>query len=890
MVRGKGFVRSVWVLLLVVIPVAVAWAQEQNPKVAVMPFTVRGQQEPAQIQKNIEELLVSQVAAEGARVVAPEEVRKVVRPGESVHNEEQARALGRRLQAEYVLFGSFNQIGNSISLDAKLVDATGRKPTELIFAEEKGMENLAAAANTVVQRAAVHLLAKAVIAEVQVRGNERIEPEAIKLNVKSKKGEVLRPNQVAEDIKAIYKMGFFEKVEAETADSPAGKVLIFVVRENPTIEEVTITGNKKIKEKDVLAGISTRPFAVVQKNIVAEDVQKIIKLYHQKGYFNVDVKSSIDFPKDPRKAVVSFKIDEKGKVFIQDISFTGNKSFSARKLRSIMETKEKMWVLSWFTDRGVLQRDILETDIDRLSIFYHDKGFMDAKVGSPEVVMKDDGFHITIPVEEGERYRISEVEITGDLLENNEKLVKQLQSKPKDYFGREKLREDMDKIGKAYMDQGYAYTEVDPGVKKEQAAQTANIDFNVRKQNLVHIGRVIITGNTKTLDKVIRRELKLAEGDLFSATKLEQSTNNLRKLDFFEDVDIVPADTEQTNIMNLNVKVKEKMTGAISIGGGYSSDDGVFTSGEISQRNLFGTGRALSLKAYLGQEAQRYVVSFTEPYMFDRPISGGLDLFNWLRQYNDFTEDSIGFRLRSSYRFGNYSRLLLNYVYSSSVVSDVTAGAPPIITQQQEDRMVTTAVTLGLERDSTNHPFLPTSGMVTTASVQVASPYLGGHSDFFKTEVRHGIFFPLFWKLVGYVRGEFGYINKMGDADDNTTLPLNDRFFLGGINSLRGFKWATVGPKEGDYYVGGLAYGLATVELLFPLVENIGMRGVIFFDAGNAFWKLSDFRVSDFRTDAGVGIRWNSPLGPLRIEWGYNLDPQGDESNYQFQFSAGAFF
>ena len=235
-------------------------------------------------------------------MVSPEDVEKVVRPGESVQTEEQARLIGRRLQAEYVLLGSFNQIGNTISLDARLVNTSGQKRTEIIFAEEKGMENLAAATNVVVQRMAVHLLAKAVIAEVQVRGNDRIEPDAIKLNIKSKKGEVLRPEQVAEDIKSIYKMGFFEKVDAEIADTPAGKVLTFVVQENPTIQEVHVTGNKKIKEKDVLAAISTRPFSVLQRNVIAEDVQKIIKLYHQKGFFNVEVKSSIDFPKDPRKA------------------------------------------------------------------------------------------------------------------------------------------------------------------------------------------------------------------------------------------------------------------------------------------------------------------------------------------------------------------------------------------------------------------------------------------------------------------------------------------------------------------------------------------------------------------------------------------------------------
>jgi outer membrane protein insertion porin family len=889
MVNGRRFARSLWVPFFLMILGSTVWAQEQNPNVAIMPFAVRGLEEPVKIQKSIEELLTRQLAAEGARVVSPEEVAKVVRPGESVQTEEQARLLGRRLQAEYVLLGSFNQVGNAISLDARLVNTPGQKKTEIIFAEAKGIENLAAATNVVVQRMAVHLLAKAVITDIQVRGTDRIEPDAIKLNIKSKKGEVLRPEQVAEDIKSIYKMGFFEKVDAEITDTAAGKVLTFIVQENPTIQEVHVTGCKKIKEKDVLAAISTRPFSILQRNVISEDVQKIIKLYHQKGFFNVDVKSSVEFPRDPKKAVVTFAVKENNKVYIQKISFTGNKSFSAGKLRGIMETKEKMIVVSWFTDRGILQRDILDTDLDRLSIFYHDKGFMDAKVGTPQVSMKDNGFYIEIPVEEGERYRVSEVLITGDLLENNDRLLNALQSKPKDYFGREKVRNDMDRISKTYMDQGFAYTQVEPIVKRDEQERTTSIDFDVKKKGLVHIGRVTVSGNTKTRDKVIRRELKLAEGDLFSSTKLEQSITNLKKLDYFEDVDITPTDTEQTDIMNLNVKVKEKLTGAISFGGGYSSDDGLFTSAEISQRNLFGKGQYASIKGYLGQNAQRYVASFTEPYMFDRPISGGIDLYNWLRQYPDFTEDSTGFRLRSGYRFGNYSRLALFYSFSDALVTSITAGTPPPIITQQEGRMITSAITLAVERDSTDHPFLPTRGMVTTASVQWGSPYLGGQTNFLKSEIHHGIFVPLFWKLVGYVRGEFGYINILG-SDDNTSIPLYDRFFLGGINSLRGFQWATVGPTEGGYNIGGTVYGLGTIELLFPLIESIGMRGVFFFDAGNSYLTMSQFSISGFRTDAGAGIRWKSPLGPLRIEWGYNLDPQPGEDKYRFQFSAGAFF
>lgn len=888
MARYRRRLGTTGLLVLLLVWGTQALAQVQSPKVAVLPFLVRGQAEHQRIQKAVEELLLKQFSMEGIGTVGSQEVERLVRPGEAVQSEEQGRALGRRLQADYVILGSFNQIGNAVSLDAKLVNVAAQKPTEIAFAEERGLENLAAATNTIVQRFSIQLMAKAVIAEVQVRGNERIEADAIKLNVRSKKGDILKTEQVAEDIRTIYKMGFFEKVDAEVNDTPAGKVLTFVVQENPTIQEVIVKGNKKIKEKDILAAISTRPFTVVQRNVINEDVQKIIKLYHQKGYFNVDVRSSIDFPKDPRKAIVNFDIKEAGKVYIKKIDFSGNKDFSARKLRGVMQTKEKSLILSWFTDRGILQKEILDTDVDRLTVFYHDKGYMDAKVGTPEVSLKDDGFYILIPIDEGFRYRVSDVRIVGDPLDVEKPIAKELELKPKDYFGREKLRDDMDKISKAYMNQGYAYTQVEPIVKRDPEDRTTDVTFDVRKKEKVHIGRISVTGNTKTRDKVIRRELKFAEGDLFSASAVEGSLTNLRKLDFFEDVEIVPSETEQTDIMNLAVRVKEKLTGSISIGGGYSSDDGLFASGEITQRNFLGKGQYVGVKAYVGQEAQRYILSFTEPYLFDRPVSGGVDVFNWLRQYPDFTQDATGFRLRSGYRFGNFSRLGLSYTLQSANITELPTDAPPIMVQQSGRNLYST-ITGSLTRDSTDHPFLPTRGTLTDLTVEWGSPYLGSDFDYLKTEVHSGTFIPLFWKLVGYVRGEFGYINAFGD-DDNTSVPLYSRYFLGGINSLRGFKWATVGPKSGGYVIGGLTYGLVTAELLFPVVEKIGMRGVIFFDAGNAYNSIDDFDIGQFRTDAGVGIRWNSPLGPLRVEWGYNLAPKEGEDQYQWQFSAGAYF
>lgn len=878
----------VWLFVFFGSAFSTAWSQDPSPKVAVLPFVIHGQRDAAKAQKALDEVLARLLAKEGIGAVDPQDVQRAA-PA-PVRTEGEARTIGSRLGAGYALFGSFNQIGASISIDAKLVDVSGKLKPVVLFAEERGMENLAAAAAKIVQQMGVHILAKAVIAEVKVRGSDRIEAEAIRGNVKSKKGEILRPEQVSEDIRSIYKMGFFEKVDAEVSDSPAGKVLTFVVQENPSVQEVRMSGNKKIKEKDLLAAIATKPYTVLQRNVVSEDVQKIQKLYQQKGYYNAEISSSIEFPKDPRKASVIFKIKENEKVWIKSITFSGNKNLSARKLRGVMQTKVKS-ILSIVTERGILQKDILDTDIERLTAFYHDEGYMDAKVSSPEIRMKDKGFEIHISVDEGERYKVTDVQLTGDMLDGYEKkIVKKLELKPKSYFSREKVRHDIDLVTKAYMNEGYARVDVDPQIKRNPQEHTTDITFHVVEKEVVRIGTIFITGNTKTRDNVIRREVQIAEGDVFSAKKIEDSMSRLKKLDYFEDVEIAPTDTEQKEVMNLHVKVKEKPTGSISIGGGYSSQDGLFTTGQIMQKNLFGRGDYIALKAYLGQEAQRYILSFTEPWFLGHPIAAGADVYNWIRAYEDFTKDSYGFRLRASYPFGQHSRLSTFYSFEDAQVTDIPEGAPSIITNLSSFQ-ITSSIGMGIERDTTDHPFLPTKGTYASAVAEFSDRALGSDSDFFKHEYRVGAYQPLFWTLIGHVRGQMGWLYPLSGVEN---IPIYNRFFLGGIDTLRGFQYAQVGPtmvENGQTWViGGTSYAVANFEVLFPIMEKYGIRGVVFFDAGNAFDEGDSIDISKFRTDVGAGIRWNSPFGPLRIEIGYNLDQKTGEDPYQWQFSAGAFF
>ena len=587
--------------------------------------------------------------------------------------------------------------------------------------------------------------------------------------------------------------------------------------------------------------------------------------------------------------MVSFDIQEHKKVYIKEISFVGNKHLLARKLRGVMQTKTKS-ILSLFTERGILQKDILETDVDRVTAYCHDEGYMDAKVSAPNIVLKDDGFHITMTVEEGERYKVTEIRLEGDMLDNYEtKIMKKLESKPKEYFSREKVRHDIDFVTKAYMNEGYARVEVDPRIRRNQEDHTTNIVFFITKKEVIRIGQIFITGNTRTRDYVIRRQILLSEGDTFSSKKIEDSLTRLKKIDYFEDVEVIPTDTEQKEVMDLHVKVKEKQTGSVSVGGGYSSEDGLFTSGQIQQKNLMGKGQIITLKAYFGQQAQRYMLSFTEPWLLGRPLAAGFDVYDWLRAYEDFTKDAYGTRIRGSYPFGQYSRVTFAYNWEDARLRDLDAAAQadPYILSLQGFK-IKSSISAGWERDTTDHPFLPTKGSYMGMTVEYASQYLGSDEVFVKNEVHAGVYHPLFWKFIGHVRGEVGY---MAEPEGSANIPIFERFFLGGINSLRGWQFAQVGPKDANgVIIGGNKYALATAELLFPLYEKYGIRGVIFFDAGNAYGENESISASNVRTDVGGGVRWNSPFGPLRIEIGYNLDQRQGESPYQWQFSAGAFF
>ncbi len=859
---------------------------QENSRVAICPFALHGIEKGSRFQKVFSEALRQTLEEMDVNTVSEEEVNQII-GNRIISSNAQARSIGAKANWNYVLWGSITKIGQVISIDARLVPATSPGETKVLFAEAPNEKALALAISQIAEKITVQVNRHKVIAEIRVEGNERIGDDAILAQIKSSVGSVLRPDIVREDIRSIYNMGFFEDIRVDVKDSPKGKILIFYVKENPIVQRIEIKGNRHIDTKDIMAVINTKTFSVLKRKQLAKDAQSILNLYHQKAYFDARVSYDVRFPRDPRKATVVFRIKEGKKFFVKKITFKGNKHFSDRKLRSVMETKTKSIFFFWDSERGILQKDVLNTDVDRLTVFYHDHGFMDAKVGTPKIEKKEDGFYIEIPIIEGERYKVASFDMVGDEVEHIEELKDQWETEVGEYFSRKKIRRDAQRLTRFCMDMGYAHADVRPKIKKNTETHEAYIKLYVRKGPKVTIGRIEIEGNTKTRDKVIRRQFQIVEGDTFSVSKIENSETKLRRLDYFEEIQIEPVQGDSPDVMNLKVKVKEKLTGSISAGGGFSSDEGLFVGGEIVQRNLFGRGQYLALRAHFGAETQRYSLSFTEPSFLDSYYFLGVDAYNWVREYSDFTKDAQGFGIRTGRPFGNWSRFSLEYIFENAKITDVAEDASSII-KEQEGRQIKSSVTFGVERDSTNHPFLPTKGSINRITIEVSSDVIGSDSNFIKYEAATGWYIPLFWKLTGFVRGEIGWITKTGDAP----IPLYDRFFLGGINSVRSYEWGDLGPKDpetGDT-IGGTKYGLLNAELIFPIFEEIKLHGVVFFDAGNAFDEGEPLDVTKFKMGIGGGVRWISPFGPLRIEWAYNPDPDPGDPTSTWQFSMGAFF
>jgi len=881
-------------ILVLILGLAGKTAQAQEPeltfkKVAVFPFTVLSKTPKEFLGEKVRQEFEERLKAEGFTPVPNEEMVKELKALKEPLTQALAKDIGRKLGADTVVFGQVIIIREAVAVEALVIDLTGRQAPILLKLQGTGEASLSGLSRQLAGEAALRILGKERLHLVKVKGNRRIESDAILGQMQTREGEILSPVRLREDLKAIYKMGYFTDVKFDVSDTPEGRVLTVIVAEKPAIRDISLRGNSKIKEKTLLNAMDIKTLSVASEPVIKEAIEKALKLYREKGYYQASITYDLQ-PITPNEVNLVFNVNEGGPVEVKEISFEGVHAFKPNQLKKLMETKEKgLPLISRVTGAGKLVRETLERDAEKIGAYYFNHGYIKAKVGEPRVDIREGRVYITIPVTEGPQYKVGNVGLQGDLLEDKETLRKKLGIIKEDIYSREVIQKDISTLADFYADQGYANADITPLLKENEEKLTVDINFDISKGKKVYFERIEIAGNIKTRDKVVRRELRVYEQDLFSATKLKESMRNLRRLEYFEDVNFSTSPGSAPDRINLRVTIKERPTGSFGVGVGYSTQDQLVGMVEVSQNNLFGRGQRLRVQAIVGSIASRYRINFLEPYFFDRPLGLGIDAYNWSRAFDEYTRTSFGGSVRLSHPLRwQYTHVFASYRFENVNLTDLSYSAlltPAIV--EARDIHVTSALTFGVRRDSRDSIFLPTKGSDQSVSIEWAG--VGGDVAFIRYILDMAYYFPLKWGTVGVLHGRGGYIQAL----DYGKQPSYELFYLGGIDSIRGFKYAEISPRDPltRDRVGGDRFFQVNTEYRFPfpLLNKYGVVGLVFFDCGNVYGAANTL-VPNVRTSAGGGLRWFSPMGPLRIEWGYNLNKKEYERQSAWEFSVGGAF
>jgi outer membrane protein insertion porin family len=859
---------------------------EETVRVMVLPFQVNAQEELSYLKDQIPRVIKGHLIQDGAGI-AEQDPDPAFKPAGTAGDAGAVRKIMAESKASHVIWGSITVIGQHFSIDTGMIGSSVDGIPSVFFHEGEGIENLSGRLKELSGNLGMKIFKREKISKVMVEGNKRIETDAIRRVIKAEAGEIYQPRNITEDLKAVFAMGYFEDVRIESESAAEGKVLIFRVKEKPTIRVIIIKGNRIYEEEKIKDVLNIKTGSILNFVTVRKNIERIEGLYKEKNYHNVKVEYKIT-EHDNNQADLEFRIAEGTKVLIKNIIFEGNKAYSSSKLKDLMSTSEKS-MFSLVTSAGDLNREDLNQDIAKISSFYHNSGFIQARVGEPQIDTYESWIDITIKIDEGPQFKVGKVEITGDLIILHEKLAEKIKIGKEKYYNRQVLQSDVLALTDLYSDEGYAYADIVPKIDQDLEKMTVNINFKINKGKQVYFEEISIGGNTKTRDRVIRRELQVYEQELYSGVKLKRSIRNLHRLDYFEDVKVNTSKGSAEDKMALKIDVAEKPTGTFSFGAGYSAAEKVFGMASIAQRNLFGKGQILVLKAQLGAVSNKYTLSFTEPWWLDMPLSAGFDLYSWDYDYDTYDKDSRGGGVRFGYPVFDYTKVYLNYALDDADIRNVETDAPDTI-KEMEGKNVSSSVTAALKYDSRDKIFNPTEGSEHSVSVQYAG--LGGDIGFTRYIAETGWYIPLFRGVVGSIHAKTGYVSQ----NSGGKLPTYERFNLGGINSLRGFEREDLSPKklnsEGVLTdIGGNKFVQFNFELLFPLIKEAGVMGVLFFDTGDVYDNHESVNLGNMRESAGGGIRWYSPMGPMRIEYGYVLDPVKDAGEGgKWEFTVGTVF
>ncbi len=728
------------------------------------------------------------------------------------------------------------------------------------------------------------------IRDIVVQGNRRIETPTILTYMKVQPGEPFADDKIDQSLKALYATGLF----ADVTMRREGNDLIVRVVENPIINRIAFEGNRKMKEENLLQEIQLKPRQVYTRAKVQADLQRVLTVYRRSGRFAATVEPKVIQLPENRVDLV-FEINEGATTGINTIRFIGNKKYSDGTLRDAISTKETAW---WriLSSSDTYDPDRLTYDRELLRRFYLAHGYADFRVTTAvaELSPQRDGFYITFVIEEGERYKFGKLSITSRIRGiDGEEFMSAIQMSEGDWYDADLLEKSIEEITYRLGTRGYAFVDVRPDIDRDRNGHIIGVNFVINEAPRVYVERINVTGNVRTLDKVIRREMRLAEGDAFNAAKVRRSRQRIRGLGFFDKVDIEEAPGAAQDKVALNVKVEEKSTGELSFGAGYSTTDSLLADIGIRERNLLGRGQDLRLGFVLSGRRQQADLGFTEPYFLDREMAAGVDIFTRrldLQDRSGYNQSSSGFIPRLTYPITESLSQQVGYTLRQDRIYDVDPGAAFII-QQSVGNAVTSSLNQALTYDRRDDKLEPTKGYIIKFGNDVAG--LGGNQRYLRFLLEGTYYYPFSDTWVLSAGSTFGTIFGYGGKD----VRITDRYFLGGDN-LRGFALGGAGPRDipSGNSVGGNNLMTNRLQLSFPLglPNELGILGRTFVDGGMLFGvdgqtsTIEDTKT--YRMSVGVGVSWKSPFGPIAVDLGYPVMKEHFDKKELFRFTFGTRF
>ena len=749
-----------------------------------------------------------------------------------------------------------------------------------------------------------------VIGGIELGGIDRVDGVAVRNKMLLKVGERLDPTHVARDIQRIFEMGLFDDVRVgikKDPQDPSKVILLFQLLERPSIGKVEIQGAEQMTVDAVLKVVDLRSGNLFSPAEAQQNANKIRDLYVEEGYFLATVRHRVKVLKENRVDVV-FEVDERAEIKVRQIDILGNEGVPDQDIKQVLKTQEGS-PLSALGSGGTFKREQLEYDMQVIQYLYLTRGYIQAKVEEPEVSLSPDMRYvrIAIRVHEGPKFKVGKVGVKGDSIVPTKDLLPKLTLKTGDIFNYAMVQKDGQMLSAAQKQHGFAFATVSNESVPRVGERVVDWVYHVQKGAKVYFGQVKMVGAMSTRDKVIRRELVFSEGELYNEAKLNMSKARIQRLGFFEKVDIKTRPTREPQVVDVVVEVKERTTGTFQVGAGFSSVDNFITTAQISKDNFLGKGQRLSLQASLSAIRTMAQGQFFEPYFADSNVTLALSLSKFQTLYTDFTRDSTGGAISWGYRFTPllHGDITTNIEYVETKIGGLS-GRRDVPIASLFNSGLTTSLRLTLTYDSRNDRWMPTRGWNLSGTAEFAYPLLsdlgaydGLQNQFnrYTTRLRRYISLPLDAVL------KFNLVAGVISAPAGRPVPLFERFFVGGIFNIRGFQRNTLGPTigvpiSGDpgsglsaFNIGGTRQLYLNNELEIPIVKApVNLRGLLFFDIGNAFGEGQAVTLQDMRMSFGWGVRWFSPVGPLRFEWGVPLNPRPGEEPLVFAFTIGNSF